>query len=77
MRNPSPLPGLIFIILFVADLGLAYATMSPQSYAASVSIAVLSFVVASILGGMATVASAIAQARPAASGAAPLATAGK
>jgi regulator of protease activity HflC (stomatin/prohibitin superfamily) len=48
MRNASPLPGLIFIIIFVAGLGLAYANMGPQSYAASVSIAVLSFIVASI-----------------------------
>src|SRR5277367_2387557 len=49
MRNASPLPGLIFIILFVAGLGLAYAIMSPESYAPSVSIAVLSFIVASIV----------------------------
>jgi regulator of protease activity HflC (stomatin/prohibitin superfamily) len=48
MRNTSPLPGLIFIIIFVAGLGLAYAIMSPESYAPSVSIAVLSFIVASI-----------------------------
>jgi hypothetical protein len=43
MRNASPLPGLIFIIIFVAGLALAYANMSPESYAASVTIAVLSF----------------------------------
>jgi regulator of protease activity HflC (stomatin/prohibitin superfamily) len=49
MRNASPLPGLIFIILFVAGLGLAYATVGPESYAASVSIAILSFIVASIV----------------------------
>ena len=49
MRNSSPLPGLIFIIIFVAGLGLAYANMSPASYGASVSIAVLSFIVASIV----------------------------
>ena len=49
MRNASPLPGLIFIIVFVAGLALAYATMSPESYAASISIAILSFIVASIV----------------------------
>jgi regulator of protease activity HflC (stomatin/prohibitin superfamily) len=49
MRNTSPLPGLIFFILFVAGLGLAYAIVSPERYAPSVSIAVLSFIVASIV----------------------------
>jgi hypothetical protein len=39
MRNASPLPGLIFIIIFVAGLGLTYANMSPESPIASVSIA--------------------------------------
>src|SRR6516164_1815571 len=48
MRSPSPLPGLIFLIIFVAGLGLAYATMSPASAIASLSIAVLSFIIASI-----------------------------
>src|ERR1700689_3909085 len=48
LRNPSPLPGLIFIIIFVAGLGLAYAKMSPASTVASVSTAVLSFIVAAI-----------------------------
>ncbi len=51
MRNASPLPGLIFIIVLVAGLALAYATMSPESYGASVSIAILSFIVASIVAG--------------------------
>ena len=32
MRSPSPLPGLIFLIIFVAGLALAYANMSPESY---------------------------------------------
>jgi len=48
MRSPNPLPGLIFLIIFVAGVGLAYATMGPESYAASVAIAVLSFLIASI-----------------------------
>jgi regulator of protease activity HflC (stomatin/prohibitin superfamily) len=48
MRSPSPLPGLIFIILFVAGLGLAYANMSPANGVASASIAILSFIVAAI-----------------------------
>jgi regulator of protease activity HflC (stomatin/prohibitin superfamily) len=56
MRNPSPLPGLIFIIIFVAGLGLAYANMSQESPAASVSIAVLSFTVAAIVANAVKVA---------------------
>jgi regulator of protease activity HflC (stomatin/prohibitin superfamily) len=56
MRNASPLPGQIFIIIFVAGLGLAYANMSPASYGASVSIAVLSFIVASIVANAVKVA---------------------
>ena len=48
MRSPNPLPGLIFLVIFVAGLALAYANMSPEGAVASVSIAVLSFVVASI-----------------------------
>src|SRR6516164_9499958 len=48
MRSPSPLPGLIFLIILVAGLGLAYATMSPASPIASFTIAVLSFIIASI-----------------------------
>jgi hypothetical protein len=55
-RNPSPLPGLIFIIIFVAGLGLAYANMSPESPAASVSIVVLSFTVAAIVANAVKVA---------------------
>jgi regulator of protease activity HflC (stomatin/prohibitin superfamily) len=54
MRNP--LPGLIFIIVFVAGLGLAYANMSQTSTVASVSIAVLSFIVASIVASATKVA---------------------
>jgi regulator of protease activity HflC (stomatin/prohibitin superfamily) len=54
MRNP--LPGLIFIIVFVAGLGLAYANMSQTSTVASVSIAVLSFIVASIVSSATKVA---------------------
>ena len=56
MRSPSPLPGLIFVILFVAGLALAYSYMSPQTYVASVSIAVLSFIVASIVANAVKVA---------------------
>jgi hypothetical protein len=41
---------------FVAGLGLAYANMSPASYGASVSIAVLSFIVASIVANAVKVA---------------------
>ena len=56
MRSPSPLPGLIFLIILVAGLGLAYATMSPASPIASFTIAVLSFVIASIVANAVKVA---------------------
>ena len=56
MRNASPLPGLIFIILLVAGLGLAYANMSPESTVTSVSIAGLSVVVAAIVANAVKVA---------------------
>ncbi len=49
MRSPNPLPGLVFVIILVAGLALAYASMSAESYVASISIAVASFIVASIL----------------------------
>ena len=56
MRSPSPLPGLIFLIILVAGLGLAYATMSPASPIASFTIAVLSFIAASIVANAVKVA---------------------
>ena len=56
MRNASPLPGLIFIVIFVAGLGLAYANMNPESYATSVAIAIVSFIVASIVANAVKVA---------------------
>ena len=56
MHSPNPLLGLIFLIIFVAGLGLAYGNMSPESYAASVAIAVLSFIVASIVANAVKVA---------------------
>ena len=56
MRNASPLPGLIFIVIFVAGLGLAYANMSPESFATSVAIAIVSFIVASIVANAVKVA---------------------
>jgi len=49
MRSPNPLPGLVFVIIFVVGLALAYASMSTESYVASISIAVASFIVASML----------------------------
>jgi regulator of protease activity HflC (stomatin/prohibitin superfamily) len=51
MRSPNPLPGLVFVIIFVAGLALAYAyaSMNPESYATSISIALASFIVASIV----------------------------
>jgi regulator of protease activity HflC (stomatin/prohibitin superfamily) len=48
MRSPSPLPGLVFIVLFAAGLALAYSSINAESYVASVVIAAISFIVASI-----------------------------
>ncbi len=56
MRNPNPLPGLIFVIIFVAGLALAYASMNAESYVASITIAVASFIVASIVANAVKVA---------------------
>ncbi len=56
MRNPSPLPGLIFVVIFIAGLALAYASMNAESYVASISIAVASFIVASIVANAVKVA---------------------
>ena len=56
MRSPNPLPGLVFVIIFVAGLALAYASMSAESTATSISIAVASFVVASIVANAVKVA---------------------
>jgi regulator of protease activity HflC (stomatin/prohibitin superfamily) len=56
MRNPSPLPGLIFIIVFGTGLALAYAKMNAESAVASVSIAALSFVVAAVVANAVKVA---------------------
>ena len=50
------MPGLIFVIIFVAGLALAYASMNPESYPTSISIAVASFVVASIVANAVKVA---------------------
>ena len=56
MRSPNPLPGLIFLIIFLASLALAYANMSPESYPASVAIAVLGFIIASVVANAVKVA---------------------
>ncbi len=56
MRNPNPLPGLIFVIIFVPGLALAYASMNAESYVASITIAVASFIVASIVANAVKVA---------------------
>ena len=48
MRSPSPLPGLVFIVIFATGLALAYSSMNAESYVASVVIAAISFIVASI-----------------------------
>ena len=56
MRSPNPLPGLIFLIIFIASLALAYASMGPESYVASVAIAVVGFIIASLLANAVKVA---------------------
>ena len=56
MRSPNPLPGLIFLIIFIASLALAYASMGPESYVASVAIAVVGFIIASLLANSVKVA---------------------
>ena len=49
MPQRNALPGLIFVIIFVAGLLAAYASLNPASVGASVAIAVVSFFVASIV----------------------------
>ena len=56
MRSPNPLPGLVFVLILVAGLALAYASMNSESYVASISIAVASFLVASIVANAVKVA---------------------
>ncbi len=56
MRSPNPLPGLIFLIIFIAGLALAYANMGPESYLASLATAVVGFIVASIVANAVKVA---------------------
>jgi regulator of protease activity HflC (stomatin/prohibitin superfamily) len=48
MRSPNPLPGLVFLVLFVAGLALAYSSLNAESYVASFAIAAASFVAAAI-----------------------------
>jgi regulator of protease activity HflC (stomatin/prohibitin superfamily) len=49
MRKPSPLPGLIFIVVFLIGLGIAYLELAPGNPGESLTVAILSFVVATIL----------------------------
>ena len=56
MRSPNPLPGLVFVLIFVVGLALAYASMNSESYVASISVAVASFLVASIVANAVKVA---------------------
>jgi len=56
MRSANPLPGLIFVIIFAVGLALAYASMNAESYVASISIAVASFIVAAIVANAVRVA---------------------
>ena len=49
MPQRNALPGLIFVIIFVAGLLVAYSSLNPASVGASVTIAVVSFFVASIV----------------------------
>jgi regulator of protease activity HflC (stomatin/prohibitin superfamily) len=56
MPQRNALPGLIFVIIFVAGLLAAYASLNPASVGASVAIAVVSFFVASIVANAVKVA---------------------
>ncbi len=56
MRRPSPLPGLIFILIFAVSLALAYASANSANYGESVSIAIGGFLVATIVANAVKVA---------------------
>jgi regulator of protease activity HflC (stomatin/prohibitin superfamily) len=49
MPQQNTLPGLIFVLIFVTGLALAYLSANPASYVASATIAIVSFIVASII----------------------------
>jgi regulator of protease activity HflC (stomatin/prohibitin superfamily) len=56
MPQRNALPGLIFIVIFVVGLLVAYSAFNPESYGAGAAIAVLSFFVASIVANAVKVA---------------------
>jgi hypothetical protein len=49
MRKPNALPGLIFVIIFGIGLALDYSTLTPPDYRESVTIAVVSAIIAYIV----------------------------
>jgi len=49
MRKPNPLPGLIFVVIFLVGLGLAYLDFTVSGPAGSVTIAILFLLVAIIV----------------------------
>jgi regulator of protease activity HflC (stomatin/prohibitin superfamily) len=49
MRNPNQLPGLIFVLIFAAGLALAYPIAASGSYGVGATIAIASFVIASVV----------------------------
>ena len=49
MRKPNPLPGLIFVVIFLVGLGLAYLDFTVSGPAGSVTIAILLLLVAIIV----------------------------
>ncbi len=56
MPQRNALPGLVFIVLFAIGLAIAYPSGSAGDYATSVTIAIVSFLVASILANAVKVA---------------------
>ena len=51
MPQRNALPGLVFVVIFVAGLLAAYSTLNPESVGASIAVAALSFFVASVVAG--------------------------
>jgi hypothetical protein len=56
MPQRNALPGLIFVIIFAAGLLVAYSSFNPESVGVGAAIAVVSFLVASIVANAVKVA---------------------
>ena len=49
MRKTSPLPSLIFVVIFAVGMGFAYLAFGPSSYVGSVAAAIAAFLVAVVV----------------------------